>query len=75
MNMVDKSVLSKKVINIASRLKDLQKNIKRLPISLKKDEAGILQKDKRILTQKIDTIYKEMLSIKNNIEEEKKYEN
>ena len=71
MNMVDKNVLSKRIINIVSKLKDLQLNINRLPISLKKDEAGILQKDRRILSQKIDIIYKEVLSIKNNIEKEK----
>ena len=71
MNMVDKNVLSKRIINIFSKLKDLQLNINRLPISLKKDEAGILQKDRRILSQKIDIIYKEVLSIKNNIEKEK----
>lgn len=70
MNMVDKSVLIRQSIGVISKIKDLQTTINRLPISVKKDENGISQKDKRTLTQKIDIIYRELLHLRNNIEEE-----
>jgi len=70
MNMVDKNVLIRQSIGIISKIRDLQTTINRLPISVKKDESGVSQKDKRALTQKLDIIYRELLHLRNNIEEE-----
>jgi hypothetical protein len=70
MNMKDKWVKIKGCISVISKIKDLQLSINRLPVSIKNDENGISQKDKRILLQKINVIQKEVMFIKDNIEEE-----
>jgi len=70
MNMKDKWVKIKGCISVINKIKDLQLSINRLPISIKNDENGISQKDKRILLQKINVIQKEVMFIKDNIEEE-----
>ena len=54
MNMKDKWVKIKGCISVINKIKDLQLSINRLPISIKNDENGIWQKDKRILLQKIN---------------------
>lgn len=70
MNMRDKTINTKICINIISKTKDLQASINRLPSSIKKDESGITQTEKRKLLNKIDSIKKEMMYLMNNIEEE-----
>ena len=70
MNMKDKWVKIKGCISVINKIKDLQLSINRLPISIKNDENSISQKDKRILLQKINVIQKEVMFIKDNIEEE-----
>ena len=68
--MRDKTINTKICINIISKTKDLQTSINRLPSSIKKDESGITQTEKRKLLNKIDSIKKEMIYLMNNIEEE-----
>lgn len=70
MNTVDKGILVRQSIGVISKIKDLQTAINRLPISVKKDENGVSQKDKRALIQRLDIIYRELLHLRNNIEEE-----
>ena len=70
MNMRNKTINTKLCINIISKTKDLQTSINRLPSSIKKDESGITQTEKRKLLNKIDGIKKEMMYLMNNIEEE-----
>jgi len=70
MNLRDKVVMSNHALSVISKTKIVQTHIQRLPTSVKKDESGISQKDKRELIKKIDSIYKELLVLKNKIEEE-----
>jgi hypothetical protein len=70
MNMRNKNINTKLCINVISKTKDLQTSINRLPSSIKKDESGITQTEKRKLLNKIDGIKKEMIYLMNNIEEE-----
>jgi len=62
--------MSNHALSVISKTKIVQTHIQRLPTSVKKDESGISQKDKRELIKKIDSIYKELLVLKNKIEEE-----
>jgi hypothetical protein len=70
MGLRDKVIMNNHILSVISKTKTVQNHIQRLPTSVRKDESGISQKDKRELIKKIDSIYKELLVLKNKIEEE-----
>ena len=49
------------ISKVISDIRELEKIISRLPSSIKNDVQGISQKDKRVITHKVNTIYKEMV--------------
>lgn len=57
--------------NVLRRVRDLNKIVNRLPSSIKKDEQGISQKDKRVLNTMVNNIYKEVAVLLKQQREEK----
>tara|TARA_R110000824_G_scaffold81446_6_gene204756 strand:+ start:140 stop:340 length:201 start_codon:yes stop_codon:yes gene_type:complete len=45
------------------KVKEMDKIIRHLKTSIKSDEQGVSQKEKRVLNKKIDSIYKELISL------------
>tara|TARA_R110000744_G_C18900171_1_gene509146 strand:+ start:255 stop:443 length:189 start_codon:yes stop_codon:yes gene_type:complete len=59
------------VNKILCKVRDLNKVVSRLPLSIKKDEPGLLQKEKRALDTMVNNIYRELAVLLRQQREEK----
>ena len=59
-----------KISDTLLRVRQLNKTVNRLRTSIKKDEQGISQKDKRVLNVMINHIYKELVVLTKQQREE-----
>jgi len=48
-------------LSLIAHVRGLARLVNRLPTSIKKDVQGLSQKEKRVLNNKIETIYKELV--------------
>tara|TARA_Y100000310_G_scaffold246308_1_gene251540 strand:- start:2747 stop:2935 length:189 start_codon:yes stop_codon:yes gene_type:complete len=49
------------VNKVLCKIRELNKVVSRLPLSIKKDEQGLPQKEKRVLNTMVSNIYKEVV--------------
>tara|TARA_R110000744_G_scaffold9052_8_gene29486 strand:+ start:3387 stop:3587 length:201 start_codon:yes stop_codon:yes gene_type:complete len=57
-------------LSLMVKVSHLAKLVTRLPISTKKDQHGVSQKDKRVLNNKVESIYKELIVLNRTQREE-----
>jgi|TARA_R110000824_G_scaffold278404_1_gene466580 hypothetical protein len=57
---------------VLRKVRELSKAVARIPMSIKKDEQGCPQKEKRVLNIMVNNIYKELVTLTRQQAEEKR---